>query len=305
LITTVELHAGRCALCDTEGNATEIYPANFKADAFSPAIFSARRLPDRVHYRIVKCKTCGLVRSDPVADPTVVADLYRRSTFDYADEVDNLRRTYGYYLKKLDKFTGGRGAILEIGCGSGFFLEQARAQGYAEVRGVEPSSEAVARAELSVRHSIECDVLRPGLFEPESFQVICMFQVFEHLLHPASALGECWRLLKNGGLLLILNHNIEAISTRLLGERSPIIDLEHAYLYSPGTLARLLQERGFLVRRSGVAWNVYSLRYLARLLPLPRRFKQTLLSALQAMGIGRIRLAVPLGNFYMVAQKPG
>ena len=305
MIATVELNATPCAVCDTADNAVEIYPANFGPDAFKPAIFSARRLPDRIHYRIVKCKTCGLVRSDPVVDSAVVADLYRHSTFDYADEVENLRRTYGYYLKELEKFGGGRGAILEIGCGNGFFLEHALVQGYTDVRGVEPSAEAVTKADSSVRDRIVCDVMHPGIFEPESFHEICMFQVFDHLSHPANMLDECRRLLKNHGLLLILNHNIEALSARLLGERSPIIDLEHPYLYSPGTLARLVQGHGFFVRQSGVVRNIYSLQYLARLVPLPRRFKQTLLTILQATGIGGLSLAVPLGNFYMVVQKPG
>ena len=205
----VELHATRCPICDTEGNATEVYPANFDPQAFNPAVFSARRLPDRLHYRLVRCNTCALVRSDPVADAQVLAQLYAHSSFDYGEEVQNIRRTYGRCLARLK---ADKGALLEVGCGNGFFLEEALDQGYTEVWGVEPSQAAVAQAGPRVRPHIRCDILRPGLFAPGSFDVICMFQVFDHLPDPGALLPECLRLLKPEGRLLLLNHNISALS---------------------------------------------------------------------------------------------
>src|SRR5438093_1306535 len=100
----VDLRTTRCAICGTEGNATELYPANFDPQALNPAVFSARRLPDRIHYRMVKCNVCGLVRSDPMADASLLEQLYHQSTFTYGDEVADLQRTYGRYLTRLDRF---------------------------------------------------------------------------------------------------------------------------------------------------------------------------------------------------------
>lgn len=296
----VELHPTHCPICDTEGKATEVYPANFDPQAFNPAVFSARRLPDRLHYRLVRCDWCGLVRSDPVADARMLAQLYAHSSFDYGEEVTNIRRTYGRYLSHL---RGGKGALLEIGCGNGFFLEEALDQGYAEVWGVEPSESAVSQAGPRVRPHLRCDILRPGLFDPGSFDAICMFQVFDHLPDPAALLPEILRLLKPEGRLLLLNHNIAAWSARLLGERSPIIDIEHTCLYSPATLGYLLERFGFQVERTGAVFNDYSLHYLARLLPLPAGAKQRLLSWLHGHPVGRLCLRVPLGNLWLVARR--
>ena len=120
---SVELRNTRCAICGTEGNARELYPANFDLQALNPAVFSARRLPDRVHYRLMKCNACGLVRSDPVAPPELLAQLYHQSTFTYTDEVADLKRTYGRYLARLDSCGARKDALLEIGCGNGFFLQ--------------------------------------------------------------------------------------------------------------------------------------------------------------------------------------
>ena len=64
----LRLDATRCAICGTLDNALELYAANFTTNALNPEVFSARRLPDRLHFRLVRCLSCGLVRSDPVAD---------------------------------------------------------------------------------------------------------------------------------------------------------------------------------------------------------------------------------------------
>ncbi len=301
----VELTNTRCAICGTEGNAAELYPANFDPGALNPAVFSARRLPDRVHYRLVQCNACGLVRSDPIADPALLAQLYDQSAFTYADELADLKRTYGRYLARLDDYGAQKGALLEIGCGNGFFLQQALAQGYRSVRGVEPSRAAVSQATPDVRDSIVCDLMRPGLFGPAEFDVICLFQVFDHVPDPASLLDACFAALRPGGLVLALNHNVTAVSARLLGERSPIVDIEHTYLYSPATMTRIFTAHGFRIRKVGSVRNRYSLRYLVRLLPLPAESKAAPLTWLQCRFLGRLRLWVPLGNLYCVAQKPG
>jgi SAM-dependent methyltransferase len=303
-VTAVDLHATACAICQTENNATELYPANFDLEAFSPSVFSARRMPDRIHYRMVRCNTCQLVRSDPVADSGTVADLYHQSSFDYSQEVENLARTYGAYLARLENYGAAKGSLLEIGCGNGFFLMQARAQGYRDVQGVEPSRSAVDRAPAEIRDDIVCTMMAPGLFRDKTFDAICLFQVLDHIFDPAALLKTCFDILKPGGYILCLNHNVEAPSARLMKERSPIIDIEHTYLYSPDTIRRLFTRFGFQVKEAGGVKNRYSLSYLARLMPVPAPLKKITLGFLDFTYLGRLPLRVPLGNLYMIAQKP-
>ncbi|HNW44281.1 MAG TPA: class I SAM-dependent methyltransferase [Elusimicrobiales bacterium] len=300
----VELHATRCPICGTAGNASELYPANFDAGAFSPAVFSARRLPDRLRYRMVKCDSCGLVRSDPVADADTLSGLYAAAALDYTDEIPCLRRTYGRYLERAGKYSAAKSSLLEIGCGSGFFLEEALARGYAQVRGVEPGAAAVRQASPAVRDSIHEGIMRPGLFPDNSFDVVCLFQVLDHIPGPGQLLDCCLRALKPGGALLLLNHNADAVSARLLGARSPIVDIEHTFLYGDTTLKRLVQSRGFRTAEAGAAFNTYSLNYLGRLLPLPAALKRALLGFLANSGLGKFRLTMPLGNIYLIAVKP-
>ena len=298
------LHETRCAICKTFGQATELYSATIEVDAINSRVFAARRLSDRVHFRMVRCNRCGLVRSDPVIDTAQLNAFYTDSTFDYGSESHSLRRTYGKYLARARRLTNHCESLLEIGCGNGFLLEEALEQGIPDIHGVEPCVAAIEAARPGVREKIVCDVLRPNLFSPETFDLICFFQIFDHVPDPMSFLADCWTLLKPGGVLLALNHNVESWSAYLLKERSPIIDVGHMYLYSPATMMQILTNAGFKVVEAGTVWNRYSLHYLTRLLPMPTLLKRGILAALKASRLGYVPMSVPLGNLYQIARKP-
>ncbi len=298
----VELVATRCAICETEGGATTVYEANFRVEDLDAARFSARRPPDGIHYRIVRCDECGLLRSDPIAEVGLDA-LYAESEFTYGAETANLKRTYGRYLRGLRRYRERREALLEIGCGNGFFLEEALEQGYRDVAGVEPSVRAAEAAMERVRGSIKVGTFRQGRFSAGSFDVVCLFQVMDHLADPVAVLGEVRRLLRPGGLLLTIQHNAEAVSARLLGESSPIVDIEHTYLYTPDTLSRLCGKTGFGVLDTGASWNRYSLGYLAHLLPFGGSLKRGVTGLVSAVGMGKVAVWVPLGNFCLIAHR--
>jgi SAM-dependent methyltransferase len=298
------LRPTRCAICDIEDDADVVYDSTIEEASFTPEFFSARRVPDGTHYRIVRCRRCGLVRSDPIADPSLLSSLYAAALFTYADEVPSVRETYGRYLRILAEVVPETESLLEIGCGNGFALEEALALGWHEVRGVEPTRAAIDAAAPVVRNRIVGDVMRPGLFDRASFDAVCLFQTLDHIWDPQSLLSECHRVLRPGGAILVLNHDIEARSARVLGRRSPIIDIEHMYLYSRRTLSRLLEKHGFAVVRDGAVMNFYSIRYLTRLTPVPSRVKGPLLALLDRVPLGRWRLRMPLGNLFVIGQKP-
>ena len=146
--------------------------------------------------------------------------------------------------------------------------------------------------------------MRPGLFPEKSFDVVCFFQVLDHLFDPTAILKTCFDILKPGGFVLCLNHNVEALSAKIMKDKSPIIDIEHTYLYSPRTISELLTRLGYQMKETGGVRNRYSLAYLTRLVPMPRGMKESTLAMLNGSGLGRLCFSVPLGNLYAVAQRP-
>ncbi|MHB8689904.1 MAG: class I SAM-dependent methyltransferase [Solirubrobacteraceae bacterium] len=292
-----------CAICCSPTETEELYPANLDPASFTAEVFSARRLPDQLHYRMVRCLRCGLVRSDPVLGAEALAELYKASTFDYGEELEGLRTTYGAALDRAASYLDARRGLLDVGCGSGFVLEVALERGWNEVHGVEPSGDAIAKAGPGIGPLIVQDMMRPGLFQAQSLSAVTLFKVLDHMPDPFGMLRACREILRPGGVILAFNHNVTAFSARLLGEKSPIIDVEHTYLYSPDTMRRLFTEAGYEVLTVGPVRNTYSISYLTHLVPLPRTFKQSLLPRLRKTAIGRVQLTVPLGNLCLIARR--
>ena len=297
------LQATRCAICRTRDADREVYAMNFRAEDLTPEVFSARRLPDRLHYRMVRCGRCGLLRSDPILPVAELARLYEASEFTYAAEAEFARATYARCLRRAVAHTPRRMRLLEIGCGNGFFLEAARAV-FPEVRGIEPSVAAVAQAPALVRGTIDVGLYDQESYPPAHFDTVCAFQMLDHAPDPAALVEAAFLHLKPGGVVLIVVHDAGALSARLLGERSPIVDVEHTVLFDRRTLPRLLERAGFAVVETFAVWNTYPLAYWTRLAPLPGGLKAAALQVLGGTGAGRLPIMLPAGNLGVIARRP-
>jgi SAM-dependent methyltransferase len=291
-----------CLFCRQAADKVLYLPC-LTPESLTAYAFSARRLRRREHYRIVACGRCGLVRSDPILDDASLARLYAQSTFLFSEEVSYAARTYAELLLKLrSRYAGGRPlrSLLEIGCSTGFFLEQALDLGVAEVLGVEPSRDCLAHAGKRVRPYILNDTFRPGLIEGRTFDLACAFHVFDHLPRPNETLRDMASLLNPGGFVLLVCHDVQAWTAKLLGDRSPIFDLEHIYLFSRDTLIRLAEEAGLTVLHCGNLSNRYPLGYWLRMAPWGGKLVRLLPAAVRRLPV---RLAA--GNLYLIAEKAG
>lgn len=296
------MHHTLCALCETDQWDQPLYPEKLPPGSFTGEKFSARRIPDRIHYRMVRCSNCGSLRSDPVLLDDELAGLYSASRMTYGEEATYAGETYAAYLGDCLTLAPARDRLLEIGCGSGFFLEKALELGFHDVCGVEPSRDAIEQASERVRPYIRNDCFRGGLFADASFDVICGFQVFDHLSHPGEVLQACRRALRPHGLVFWIHHDAGAWTHRVLGERSPIIDVEHIYLFDQRTMARLLEKNGFEVLRVFPVRNRYPLSYWLSLAPLPDSLKHRAISRMRHAALGRIPLSWNAGNFGIVGR---
>ena len=295
--------ATKCPICESLGNADPVYPSNVDESSFSTQIFSARRLPDRRHYQWVRCKKCTLLRSDPVLDVDL-EKLYVESTFDYSTEVDGLKKTYFNLVKKA---TGGkkiRTSIFEVGGGNGFFLEAAKDGGFATVAGVEPSTEAINAARKDIKPHMIASMMKPGVLKNGSFEVGVMFHTLDHLTDPVATLKDCADALAPGGSFVVAIHNERSWSARLMGERSPIIDVEHTHLYTRASGEALFKKVGFVNVRSGAYNNHYSLAYILHLIPISRSFRKRVLESPLGGFLAKIKVIVPLGNMWVAGVKP-
>lgn len=291
----------KCAICKTD-NSKLVYRANFTSIDFSQETFSARRIPDKIHYRIVHCNNCGLVYSNPILTPKEIEKLYRQSKYTYGKYESDLNQTYGKYLQFLLTIYPKKQRLLEIGCGNGFFLKEALKLGFNKVWGVEPGKAIVKKADSKIKKQIIVDVFKKGQFKSDYFDVICMFQVLDHLVDPNEALQECFRILKPGGCLLCINHDVDSLSAKILGEKSPIFDIEHIYLYDKNTLSRIMLKNGFKIITVFDVANLYPLSYWLRMLPLFRGIIK-LFKSMEKNSIFKKKIWLKAGNIGIIARK--
>lgn len=295
--------ATKCPICESLGNAAPVYPSNVDESSFSTEIFSARRLPDRRHYQWVRCKTCTLLRSDPVLDVDL-EKLYVESTFDYSTEVNGLKKTYFNLVKKALSGREFKKSIFEVGGGNGFFLEAAKDGGFANVAGVEPSVEAISAARADIKPHMIASMMKSGVLVNGSFEVGTMFHTLDHLTDPITVLQDCMSALESGGVFVVAIHNERSWSARLMGERSPIIDVEHTHLYTRKSGEALFRKIGFIDVRSGAYNNHYSLAYILHLIPISRSFRRRVLDSSLGSLLSKIKVIVPLGNMWVAGSKP-
>lgn len=289
-----------CALCGEGAPYRVLFPEQIQ---FASIDFSARKTPSRQHFRIVRCIKCGLIYSSPILPHEVICELYRHSPFLHETQLANMIRDYRDQLSSILPLLPSKGRLLEIGCANGLFLKAALELGFDDVRGVEPGEEAIRVADPAVRGKIVNSLFHAGLFQPESFDVICCFQVLDHLLDPGAVLRDAAKLLRKNGLVLMLNHNIRSWFPRVLGERCPMYDIEHIYLFDKQTVAQLLRNNGFDVVKVRNIPNSYTLPYAVKMFPLPHPAKRLTLALCDKLGLKSLRVRLPAGNMVSVGRR--
>ncbi len=292
-----------CAICKGTEDLTILYPANFTPAKITGKRFSARLIPDRMHYTIVRCKRCSLIFSNPIFPQKIINELYKKSDFLYQTEASYLGETYISYFKKVIEGKITNMSVLDIGCGNGFFLNELQALGVKKAFGVEPSLDSVEKASDNIKKRIKFDILREGLFKKNSFDVICCFHTLDHIVDVNEFLTIVYSLLKKGGKVFFIVHNTDGLSVKLFGEKSVIFDIEHIYLFNKDTLSTIFSHNKFKVNHVFDITNNYPLSYWTKLFPMPISLKKIVLKFLQATKLGSIPIRISAGNIGIYAKK--
>ncbi len=290
-----------CLVCGTNEYTKVKFKQNFLPENLNANIFSARRTTEHYHYQMLECQKCSSVFSSPILPQEQIAVLYKESKQNYDNELTCIAESYIQYVYQNATLFRQKDRALEIGCASGFFLRELQKAGFKEVFGVEPSEDAVAKSgDLK-------DYIFTGFFENagyarDSFDMISCFQTLDHLINPLEVLKKIFELLKPGGIAYFIVHNEKGLQAKIFGEKSPIYDVEHIYLFNKSTLSRISQKAGFEVVKVFDIKNTYPLSYWLRMAPIP--MKSTVTGIVKGMGLLNKRIGIYPGNIGIFIRKP-
>ncbi|MBI5449485.1 class I SAM-dependent methyltransferase [Candidatus Gottesmanbacteria bacterium] len=206
-------------------------------------------------YRICRCSRCGFIYTNPAPSNVQLEKFYKN--FDYKNKNVaelTIRSDAVRSLKKIIRFVGkGRRKILDIGCGRGFFLDEAHKLGWS-VHGIDYSKNVIDYA----TNNLNLNVKRADMFNydtEELYDVVSLNQVIEHVTEPNRLVKICSRLLKNGGLLYIATPNFGSISAKVSGsDFDHLIPPEHLSYFDKESLTKLLKDNNFSIQYTG-SWS--------------------------------------------------
>ena len=198
--------------------------------------------------RVVRCLGCSMVYANPAPVPMASGDYYDNSATGYYLSEAKLRSDYAdvRFDRELRLFRRHcpSGAVLDVGCSSGGFLNQLKKRfpGDYEVLGTDVSGSA-----LDYANSQGIPVTRGNFLEldfgPRQFEAITFWAVLEHLADPGAFLERAVGLLRTGGRCFVLVPNLRSLAARCLGEKYRYIYPQHLNYFEPATLARLVGKR--------------------------------------------------------------
>jgi len=202
----------------------------------------------------LRCRSCGLVFN------AHAEELMARAAVEHYDDPAYFE---GYESRLGKKLRSARrrldlvasfvpsGRLLDIGCGIGDSLLAAREAGYDAV-GLDVGEYPVAHCRKLGFEVHQASISDTGL-EDESFDVVTMWDVVEHIPRSADGLREVARILRPGGVAALVTPTSSYIKAHVLRNtyhvyRGPWAKTHFVY-HTPATLRRVLEESGLDVQR--------------------------------------------------------
>jgi 2-polyprenyl-3-methyl-5-hydroxy-6-metoxy-1,4-benzoquinol methylase len=231
-------------------------------------------------FELLRCDACGHCTLVAAMSAQELSDLYTRyyprSGFDVEawspPAEEGVMRTWWRGLRaSAFRWVPPHVRVLDIGCGFGESLGYHRARG-CDAHGVEADANIVRVAErhgLNARHGL----FDPSHYAPESFDVVTLDQVIEHVSQPASVLKGVHEVLKPGGMAVLSTPNAAGWGARLFGRRwihwhAPY----HLQFFTDESMSRCAAQAGLRLERritvTNAAWLEFQWNHLV-LFPAP------------------------------------
>ena len=228
------------------------------SDKIGHALYSDDQLISAKRFDIWECGNCTLRFTQDAPDKNSIGSYYQSPN--YISHSDNNRGLINRIYHLVRKLTLGdkqrlilsatglkTGKLLDIGAGTGFFIKHMQDGGW-QTLGLEPDMAARERAALLNKVNLSAPEIIDGL-PPESFHVITMWHVLEHVHNLHHDVRRLKELLKPGGRIFIAVPNYLSYDAAVYQGGWAAYDApRHLYHFSPESVKQLLAQHGLQVQ---------------------------------------------------------
>jgi 2-polyprenyl-3-methyl-5-hydroxy-6-metoxy-1,4-benzoquinol methylase len=205
---------------------------------------------DENGYKGRKCPQCGLIYVSPRPSFSQTINLYTNDKVStYAESIipnDYAKRLHAKYTLNIIKKYKKSGSILEIGAGAGYFLDEARKEGF-EVYGIELNN--ILANFINNTFGIPCEEtsLEKFSFGGKNFDLIYHCNALSHLYDPLVEFRRMNNKLSKNSLLVFETGNLGDVKERYYRTFTKFHYPDHLFFFSEDSLRHLLNMTGFEV----------------------------------------------------------
>lgn len=148
--------------------------------------------------------------------------------------------TLDYKLRLIEKVNSGKGKLLDVGCGTGAFLQSCKGDGW-QIAGVEADEKVRILTQEKLEIQIAQDLSE--IHTSESFNIITLWHVLEHIPNLNDTIKQLSLLLAPNGTLVIAVPNSNSYDASYFKEYWAAYDVpRHLYHFTPHTIQKLFNK---------------------------------------------------------------
>lgn len=245
-------------------------------------------------FHLKKCTSCNFVFTNPIPDEASIGKYYQSENYishsntskGIINKLYHLVRTITIKqkLKLVTTLNKRKGSLLDIGCGTGYFLKECKTAGW-KIAGTEPDDQTRQAAITNTGIQIDSSIFSLS----GKYDIITMWHVLEHIHRLNENIDHIKNLLNKDGKLVIALPNCNSYDAKHYKEYWAAFDVpRHLYHFNENSINILMEKHGYkLIKTVGMKFDSFYISMISEgYIQTERRKKTKITGLIKAFYVG-------------------
>lgn len=203
-------------------------------------------------FKYLKCNSCSFIYVSPLIKEKELISIYKNSSYSNSwgkilsnkTEVKFNENKFLSLFKNINSFKKEKGKILDVGCATGHFLDICHKNDW-ETHGIE-LNDYERKIAIKKGHKVFKDKIELNYLKKNTYDVVSILEVLEHVYNPDKVIKSIKRILKNNGLLVVIVPNVDSLAANIMqGRCNMFLGMSHINMFDPTTLKSFIERYSF------------------------------------------------------------